>query len=101
MPFFVFGKIGLKEIKNTAMSLQMVDRSIKYYRGIVDDVLVKVDKLYFPMDFVILDMDDDSNMPLILGTPFLNTRKTLTGVQKSELILRFGDEIAHSMSLTP
>jgi hypothetical protein len=92
MRYTIFQKLRLKEIKNTYISLQLVDRFIKYSRGIVEVVLIKVDKLYFPVDFVILDMDDDADMPLILGLPFLNTGKTLIDVQKKGAYFTAGDE---------
>ncbi|XP_015384897.1 uncharacterized protein LOC107176625 [Citrus sinensis] len=56
MPFSVFKKLGLGEPKATTVTLQLADRSIKYPRGIVEDVLVKVDKFIFPADFIVLDM---------------------------------------------
>ncbi|XP_073152284.1 uncharacterized protein [Henckelia pumila] len=92
MPFSVFRKLGLGEPKPTRMSLQLADRSIKYPRGIIEDVLVKVDKFIFPVDFVVLDMEEDLDMPLILGRPFLATGQALIDVQKGKLILRVGDE---------
>ncbi|XP_073127237.1 uncharacterized protein [Henckelia pumila] len=92
MPYSVFRKLSLGEPKSTRMSLQLADRSIKYPRGIIEDVLVKVDKFIFPVDFVVLDMEEDLDMPLILGRPFLETGKTLIDVQKGELLLRVGEE---------
>ncbi|XP_073120097.1 uncharacterized protein [Henckelia pumila] len=85
MPYSVFRKLSLGEPKSTRMSLQLADRSIKYPRGIIEDVLVKVDKFIFPVDFVVLDMEEDLDMPLILG-------KALIDVQKGELLLRVGEE---------
>ncbi|XP_063948041.1 uncharacterized protein LOC135152139 [Daucus carota subsp. sativus] len=80
MPLSVFKKLGLPEPKPTNMSLQLADRSITYPRGIVEDVLVKVDKLIFPADFVILDFEEDKQIPIILGRPFLATGQTLIDV---------------------
>ncbi|KAH9780125.1 hypothetical protein KPL71_007966 [Citrus sinensis] len=74
MPFSVFKKLGLGEPNATTVTLQLVDRSIKYPRDIVEDVLVKVDKFIFPADFIVLDMAEDIELPLILGRPFLATR---------------------------
>ena len=51
MPFCIFRKLGLEEPKATKVSLVMADRSIKHPRGIVEGVLVKVDKFIFPVDF--------------------------------------------------
>ncbi|XP_073120288.1 uncharacterized protein [Henckelia pumila] len=92
MPFSVFRKLGMGEPKPTRVSLQLADRSIKYPRGIIEDVLVKVDKFIFPVDFVVLDMEEDLDMSLILGRPFLATGKALIDVQKGKLLLRVGEE---------
>ncbi|XP_075507472.1 uncharacterized protein LOC142544295 [Primulina tabacum] len=74
------------------MSLQLADRSVKYPRGVIEDVLVKVDKFIFPADFVELDMEEDVEMPLILGRPFLATGKALIDIQEGKLRLRVGEE---------
>ena len=70
----------------------MVDHSIKKPYGVIKDVLVKVDKFIFPVDFVILDFEVDRTYPLILGRPFLNTGKALIDVHKGKLTLRVGDK---------
>lgn len=41
--------------------------------SVVDDVLVKVGKLIFPVDFVVIDIQDDKDVHIILGRPFLPT----------------------------
>ncbi|XP_075518285.1 uncharacterized protein LOC142552395 [Primulina tabacum] len=92
MPYSCFEKLKIGKVKTTTMSLQLADRSIKYPRGVVEDVLVKVDKFIFPVDFVVLDMAEDREIPLILGRPFLATGKALIDVQKGELVLRLNDE---------
>ncbi|XP_022883488.1 uncharacterized protein LOC111400304 [Olea europaea var. sylvestris] len=50
--------------------------------GVIEDVLVKVDKFIFPADFIILDMEEDHDIPIILGRPFLATGRALIDVQK-------------------
>ncbi|XP_075473912.1 uncharacterized protein LOC142504961 [Primulina tabacum] len=92
MPLYVFRKLGLGEPKPTRMSLQLADRSVKYPRGVIEDVLVKVDKFIFPADFLVLDMEEDIEMSLILGRPFLATGKALIDVQEGQLRLRVGKE---------
>ncbi|XP_052172173.1 uncharacterized protein LOC127788102 [Diospyros lotus] len=67
MPYYIFRELGLREAKATRMSLQLEDRSVKHPRGIVEDLLVKVDKFIFPADFIILDMGEDRDVSLILG----------------------------------
>jgi hypothetical protein len=74
------------------MSISLADRSVKYPRGIVENVLLKVDKFVFPVDFVVLDMEADDRVPLILGRPFLNTAKVLIDVFKGKITLQVGDE---------
>ena len=70
----------------------MADRSIKYPRGVIEDVLVKVDKFIFPADFIVLDMDEDEKIPLILGRPFLAMGRTLIDVQQGKLVLRVEED---------
>ncbi|KAK5842248.1 hypothetical protein PVK06_004584 [Gossypium arboreum] len=92
MPYKMFKQIGLGEPKPTRMSIQLADRSVKYPRGIIEDILVKVDKLIFPIDFVVLDMDEDVEVPLILGRPFLATARAIIDVGDGKMVLRVGDE---------
>ena len=73
----------------------MVDRTMAQLEGILENVLIKVGKFIFPMDFVVMDMEEDTHVPLLLGRPFLATRATLIDVKKGELTLRAGDEIVH------
>ncbi|KAA3472399.1 protein kinase 2B, chloroplastic-like [Gossypium australe] len=74
------------------MSIQLANKTIRIPRGIIEDVLVKIDKFIFPVDFIVLDMDEDNNVPLILGRPFLAIAKTRIDVGTGELTLRIGDE---------
>ena len=69
-----------------------MDRSLTHPQGIIEDVLVKVDKFKFPADFIVLDMEEDKEVPIILGRPFLATSHALIDVQKGELRLRVQDE---------
>ena len=55
-------------------------------------MLVKVDKFIFPVDFIILDMEEDHEVPLILGRPFLATGRALIDVQQGNMVLRINDE---------
>ena len=73
----------------------MADRSMAQPEGVLEDVLVKAGKFIFPMDFVIMKMEEDTQVPLLLGRPFLATRATLIDVQKVELALRVGNEVVH------
>ncbi|KAI3813801.1 hypothetical protein L1987_18536 [Smallanthus sonchifolius] len=92
MPYSIYEQLDLEDPKPTRMSISLVDRSVKYPRGIVENLLVKIDKFVFPMDFVILDMEVDNRFPLILGRPFLHTTKALIDVFDGKLTLYVGDE---------
>ena len=58
----------------------------------IEDVLVKVDKFIFPADFIILDMEEDKEIPIILGRPFLATGRAMIDVQRGELKLRVQED---------
>ncbi|GKF89527.1 DNA-directed DNA polymerase, partial [Tanacetum coccineum] len=86
MPYTMYKKLGLGEPNATRMSLELADRSIQYPRGIIENVLINVDKFVLPIDFVILDMPEDSKVPIILGRPFL------ANVFNKKITLRVGDD---------
>ena len=65
--------------------------SMTFPKGIIEDVLVKVDKFIFLVDFVVLDMEEDEKVPHILRRPFLATSRALIDVESGELTLRVGD----------
>ncbi|XP_019435886.1 PREDICTED: uncharacterized protein LOC109342340 [Lupinus angustifolius] len=84
--------IGDLERKPTTMTLQLVDRSVKYPYGVAEDVLVKVDKLVFPVDFVIMDIEEDTEVPLILGKPFIKTTRVIIDMDDGKLKLRLQNQ---------
>src|ERR1051325_10658484 len=92
MPLTVFKKLGLGTPTPTRMRLLMADRSVKIPEGILLDVLVKVDKFIFPADFVILDCDVDSDVPIILGRPFLATGRALVDMDSGQLKFRVNND---------
>ncbi|GKA84686.1 reverse transcriptase domain-containing protein [Tanacetum coccineum] len=88
MPYTMYEKLGIGEPKPTRMSLELADRSIQYPRGIVENVLIKVDKFVLSIDFVILDMPEDSRILIILGRPFLATARAMIDVFNKKITLR-------------
>ncbi|XP_062109167.1 uncharacterized protein LOC133819826 [Humulus lupulus] len=92
MPMFVFKQLVIGEVRPTTFTLQLVERSLAHPDGKIEDVLVRVDKFIFPVDFIVLDYEVDREVPIILGRPFLATGRTLIGVQKGELTMRIQDE---------
>jgi hypothetical protein len=95
LPYSVYLQLGLGELKPTSMTLQLADRSVKIPRGIVEDILIKVDKFYFPMNFIVLDTEPVQNVgvqiPVILGRPFLATANALINCRTGVMKISFGN----------
>ncbi|XP_052627227.1 uncharacterized protein LOC128133736 [Lactuca sativa] len=85
-------KLDIQKLKATRMNIHMANRSVTQPRGIVEDILVKIGKYVFPIDFVVLDMKEDPDVLIILGRSLLNTAGALVDIRKSKLTLRVGDE---------
>src|SRR4051812_13757532 len=88
LPYSLFKKLGLGEVKPTTITLQLIDRSIIRPRGVIEDVLIKVKHLIFPIDLVVLDMEEDWGIPLILGRAFLRTARAVIDVEEGKIMLR-------------
>ncbi|XP_075649875.1 uncharacterized protein LOC142620386 [Castanea sativa] len=92
---FLTEQLSLGELKPTTMRLQLADRSVKIPRGIVEDVLIKVDAFYFLVDFVVLDTEPAPNantqIHVILGCPFLATSNALINFQSGVMKISFGN----------
>ncbi|XP_024024961.1 uncharacterized protein LOC112092618 [Morus notabilis] len=88
----IFRKLGIGEARPTTVTLQLADRSYAHPEGKIEDVLVRVDKFIFLVDFIVLDYEADTEVPIILGRPFLATGRTLIDVQKGELTMRVHDQ---------
>ena len=95
MPYSIYLRLGLGDIKPTSVVLQLADRSVKKPRGIIEDVLVQIDKFYYPVDFLILDthsvVDVESKIPIILGRPFLATANALINCRNGLMKMTFGN----------
>ena len=92
IPLSLCEKLDLGETRPTTISLQLEDRSVKYPVGILEDVLIKVEDLYMPVDFVILEMKEDTHTPIILGRPFLDTVGCYIDVKNGKLSFDVGDD---------
>ncbi|XP_061376207.1 uncharacterized protein LOC133318231 [Gastrolobium bilobum] len=95
MPLSMMKTLRISELKPTTLSLQLADKTLRRPNRVIEDVLVKVDKFIFPADFVVLDMDEGGEMPLLLGRPFLATTKALIDVENGKMELRMDDESHH------
>ncbi|GJX18745.1 reverse transcriptase domain-containing protein [Tanacetum coccineum] len=92
MPYLLYAKLSLESLKPTKMSIRLANRSFQYPVGIAENMLVEVGKFTFPADFVILEMEEDSKVPLILGRPFLPTVDAVIQVKQKQLNLGVGTE---------
>ena len=91
MPLSLVKRLSLGELTPTAMTLQMADITLAQPEGILEDVLIKVGKFIFLMDFVVIDIEEDKQISLLLRRPFLATGAALIDVKQGELTLRVGD----------
>ena len=95
IPLSVVKILGLGDHTSTTMTLHMADRIMSQPKGILEDVLIKVGKFIFPVDFVVIDIEEDKKFPLLLGRPFLTNGVALIDVKKGELALKARDEKVH------
>ena len=93
LPYSMYKQLGLGELKPTNITLSLVDRLVKIPKGIVEDVLVKVDNFYYPVDFVVLDTEpmaeSTHQVPIILGRPFLATSNAIINCRNGVTQLTF------------
>nr|GEY68262.1 hypothetical protein [Tanacetum cinerariifolium] len=101
MPLSTYLNLGLGELAHTKLTVELADRTVKYPKGIAENVLVGIGKFVFPVDFVILDMPEDVKVPLILGRPFLSTAHVKIDVFKRNITLRVGHEKIIFKSMKP
>ncbi|GKF06486.1 retrovirus-related pol polyprotein from transposon TNT 1-94, partial [Tanacetum coccineum] len=65
--------LSLGELAHTKLTVELADRTVKYPKGIAENMLVSIGKFVFLVDFIILDMPEDIKVPLILRRPFFST----------------------------
>ncbi|XP_020263123.1 uncharacterized protein LOC109839099 [Asparagus officinalis] len=92
MPMSICKKLGIGDLKPTTISLQLADRSVKYPVGILEDVPIQVGKFFIPVDFVILEIEEDSNIPIILGRPLLATAGAIIDVKSGMISLNIREK---------
>ncbi|XP_070026283.1 uncharacterized protein [Nicotiana sylvestris] len=92
MPYSVFKTLEIGQPRPTSMRLQMANHTMKRPLGVIEDVLVRVEKFILPVNFVILDCEVDCEVPIILSRYFLAMWKALVDVEARELTFRVGDE---------
>ncbi|KAL6324780.1 hypothetical protein AAG906_018307 [Vitis piasezkii] len=95
LPYSIYKQLGLGELKPTSITLSLADRSVKIPRRMIEDVLVQVDKFYYPVHFIVLDTDPIvkgiNYVPIILGRPFLTTSNVIINCRNGVMQLTFGN----------
>ncbi|XP_074306274.1 uncharacterized protein LOC141641514 [Silene latifolia] len=99
LPLPIAKKVGLHDMIPTSMTLQLADRSVQRPMGVIEDVPVKVGDFYIPADFIVLDIPEDQQTPIILGRPFLATGDVKISFKEGKLTFKVGGNVVE-FSLT-
>ena len=94
LPKVVFDRHRVGELQPFLVELYLANGSVNKPHGLVEDVIVRIEDCYFPVDFLVVDMKmtkELSQAPIILGQPFLDNAKAVTGWGKGEVILKVGE----------
>ena len=95
LPYSMYKQLGLGELKPTSITLSLADRSIKIPKGTIEDVLIQVDKFYYPVDFVVLETElvvvGANHVPIILGRQFLANLNAIINCRNGVMQLTFGN----------
>ncbi|GJR19738.1 retrovirus-related pol polyprotein from transposon TNT 1-94 [Tanacetum coccineum] len=101
MPLSTYLNLRLGKIAHTKLTVELADKTVKYPKGIAENVLVGIGKFTFPVDFIILDMLEDIKVPLIFERPFLSTARAKIDVYKRKITLRVREESIVFTSVKP
>ncbi|GKA37496.1 reverse transcriptase domain-containing protein [Tanacetum coccineum] len=92
MPYSLYASLFKNTLKPTRMSIRFANHTYQYPMGVAENMLFQVGKFVFPVDFVILQMEEDDKVPLILGRPFLHATDAIIRVKNKELNLGVSDD---------
>jgi len=98
LPLSLFERLGIGKLKPTEVTLKLVDHTYIHPIGFIEDIPVEVGGIYIPTDFVVLDMDEDNQVPILLGRPFFTTAGVVIDVKGSRIAFEmvcFGMEIVN------
>src|SRR5438270_7863259 len=95
LPYSTYCQLGIGDLTPTTMRIQLADHSIRIARGILEDILIKVENFYFPVDFIVIDTkpvcDTTTQVRIILGLPFLATANALINCRNGVMKILFGN----------
>ncbi|GJZ55175.1 zinc knuckle CX2CX4HX4C containing protein [Tanacetum coccineum] len=92
MPMSMYKRLDIGKLKPINMVIEMADNTKCTPKGIIENLLIKVDNFIFLIDFVILDMVEDFRMPIILGRPLLATAHAKVDIFRKSISLEVGNE---------
>ena len=101
MPLSIYRKLGLGDLQPTKVTIQLADRSTVYPKGVAEDVIVRVEDLHFPVDFLVMEIEEDRDVPLILGRPFLMTGQAMVNFKEGTLTLSIEEDGATKENTYP
>nr|GEU87564.1 hypothetical protein [Tanacetum cinerariifolium] len=101
LPFSTYTNLGLGDLAHTKLTIKLADITIKYPMAIAKNVLVRIGKFIFPIVFIVLDIPEDNDVPLILERPFLSTAHAKIDVFKRKITLRVVEEKLVFKSIKP
>ncbi|KAA3461581.1 Retrovirus-related Pol polyprotein from transposon opus [Gossypium australe] len=93
MPLSICKNLGLGDHENTQITLQLANRSSVHPKGVLEDVLVKVSSFIIPIEFLVLDFEEDRGIPNLLGRHFLASSRSTIDLEKNELAMKINGEI--------
>jgi hypothetical protein len=93
LPLSLFKRMGIGELKPIELVLKLADRSTIKLVGFVEDIPVKIEGIYIPADFVVVDIEEDDDVPIILGLPFLATAGAIVDVKNGRIGFQVSDEM--------
>lgn len=98
MPLSIYQRLGIGKVSNTRTNMKFVDHSIENAYGIIEDVLVTIEEFSFHVDFLIMDILEDEETPIILGLSFMRTTRCNFNIEHGTLTLKvYDNEITLNM----
>jgi len=103
LSFTVYQQLEFGKLSPTQVTIQLANRSVKVLKGEVTDVLIRIEKFIYPVDFIVLETQPVSNswsqILVILGCSFLVTVNAIINCRSGSMRLTFRD-MTKSMSST-
>ncbi|XP_021732442.1 uncharacterized protein LOC110699255 [Chenopodium quinoa] len=91
IPLSIAQKLNIEMIP-TRKTIQLADRSVKFPCGELEDVPIQVGYIYVPCDFVMMDMEEDVDTPLILGREALKTLEAVINFKNNTITCEVADK---------